>query len=117
MTTFLFYSFRFLKISPYINFFKFWGRILAPPSGQRPGADAPPCPPPPSLRHCVGGGGGRRGGGQWTPCPSELFQCGQFITPHQASTTIKAHNLVITVQIVNNCYNTFLWKYSQSHQQ
>ena len=26
-----------------------FGRILAPPSGRRPGADAPPCPP--SLRH------------------------------------------------------------------
>ena len=26
--------------------------ILAPPSGRRPGADAPP-PAPPSLRHCL----------------------------------------------------------------
>ena len=46
MTTFSFYSFKFLKISPYINFKKFLGRILAPPSGRRPGADAPPPAPP-----------------------------------------------------------------------
>ena len=45
MTSFSFYSFRIFKISPYINFKKFFGRILAPPSGRRPGADAPPCPP------------------------------------------------------------------------
>ena len=45
MTTFSFYSFRIFKISPYINFKKFLGRILAPPSGRRPGADAPPLPP------------------------------------------------------------------------
>ena len=30
--------------------------ILAPPSGRRPGADAPPPAPPPSLRHCKTGG-------------------------------------------------------------
>ena len=42
MTTFSFYSFRILKISPYINLKKFFVRILAPPSGRRPGADAPP---------------------------------------------------------------------------
>ena len=29
-------------MSPYINFKKFFGRILAPPSGRRPGAAAPP---------------------------------------------------------------------------
>ena len=47
MTTFSFYSFRIFKISPYINFKKILGRILAPPSGRRPGADAlPPAPPP-----------------------------------------------------------------------
>ena len=46
MTTFLFYSFRIFKISPYINFKKILGRILAPPSGRRPGADAPPPAPP-----------------------------------------------------------------------
>ena len=46
MTTFSFYSFRIFKISPYINFLKFLGRILAPPSGRRPGADAPPPAPP-----------------------------------------------------------------------
>ena len=45
MTTFSFYSFSIFKISPYINLKKFLGRILAPPSGRRPGADAPPCPP------------------------------------------------------------------------
>ena len=50
MTTFSFFSSRILKISPYINFKKIFGRILAPPSGRRPGADAPPAPPP-SLRH------------------------------------------------------------------
>ena len=44
MTTFSFYSFRILKISPYINFKKILGRILAPPSGRSPGADAPPAP-------------------------------------------------------------------------
>ena len=42
MTTFSLYSFRFIKISLYINFEKFFDRILAPPSGRRPGADAPP---------------------------------------------------------------------------
>ena len=42
MTTFSFYSFRNFKISPYINLKKFFGRILAPPSGRRPGAAAPP---------------------------------------------------------------------------
>ena len=42
MTTFSFYSFRIFKISPYINFLKFFGRILAPPFGRRPGAAAPP---------------------------------------------------------------------------
>ena len=42
MMTFLLYSFSFLKISQYINFKKFFGRILAPPSGRRPGAAAPP---------------------------------------------------------------------------
>ena len=41
MTTFSFYPFRILKISPYINFKKNFGRILAPPSGQLPGVDAP----------------------------------------------------------------------------
>ena len=46
MTTFSFYSFRIFKISPCIKFKKFLGRILAPPSGRRPGADAPPAPPP-----------------------------------------------------------------------
>ena len=46
MNTFSFYSFRIFKISPYINFKKFLGRILAPPSGRRPGADAPPPAPP-----------------------------------------------------------------------
>ena len=51
MSTFSFYSFRILKISPYINFKKFFGRILATPSGWRPEAAAPP-PCPPSLRHC-----------------------------------------------------------------
>ena len=45
MTTFSFYSFRIFKISPYINFKKILDSILAPPSGRRPGADAPPCPP------------------------------------------------------------------------
>ena len=46
MTTFSFYSFRIFKISPYINFKKFLGKILAAPGGRwRPGADAPPCPP------------------------------------------------------------------------
>ena len=50
MTTFSFHSFRILKISPYINFKKILDWILAPPSGRRPGADAPP-PAPPSLRH------------------------------------------------------------------
>ena len=45
MTTFSFYSSRIFKISPYINLKKILGRILAPPSGRRPGADAPPCPP------------------------------------------------------------------------
>ena len=34
--------FRFFKISQYIIFSKFFGRILAPPSGRRPGAPAPP---------------------------------------------------------------------------
>ena len=45
MTTFSFYSFRIFRISHYINFKKFLGRILAPPSGRHPGADAPPAPP------------------------------------------------------------------------
>ena len=45
MTTFSFYSFRIIKISPYINFKKIISRILAPPSGRRPGAAAPSCPP------------------------------------------------------------------------
>ena len=45
MITFSFYSFRIFKISPYINFEKILGRILAPPSGRRPGADAPPPAP------------------------------------------------------------------------
>ena len=46
MTTFFFFSFSINKISPYINFKKIFGRILAPPFGRRPGADAPPpCPP------------------------------------------------------------------------
>ena len=44
MTTFSFNSFRIFKISPYINLTKILGRILAPPSWRRPGADAPPCP-------------------------------------------------------------------------
>ena len=56
MTTFSFYSFRIFKISPYINFKKFLGKILAPPSGRRPGADAPPPAPPryatASCQHC-----------------------------------------------------------------
>ena len=46
MTKFSLYSFRFYKISQYINLKKFFVRILAPPSGRRPRADAPPCPPP-----------------------------------------------------------------------
>ena len=45
MTTFLFSSFRILKIPPYINFEKFFDRNLAPPSVQRPGTAATPCPP------------------------------------------------------------------------
>ena len=44
MTTFSFHSFRILKISPYINFKKILDWILAPTSGRRPGADAPPAP-------------------------------------------------------------------------
>ena len=44
MTTFLFSSFRILKIPPYINFEKFFDRNLAPPSVQRPGTAATPCP-------------------------------------------------------------------------
>ena len=46
MTTFSLYSFRIFKTFPYINFKKFFGRILAPPSRRRPGAAAPFCPPP-----------------------------------------------------------------------
>ena len=42
MTTISFYSLRIFKISPYIEFFIFFDRILAPPSERRPGADAPP---------------------------------------------------------------------------
>ena len=45
MTKFSLYYFRFFKIYQYINFKKFFVRILAPPSGRRPGADAPPAPP------------------------------------------------------------------------
>ena len=46
MTTFLFYCFRIFLISPYINFKKILGKILAPPSRRRLGADAPPPAPP-----------------------------------------------------------------------
>ena len=49
MTTYSFYSFRFLKISSYIIFLIFFGRILAPPPGgargQMPPPPAPPLPP------------------------------------------------------------------------
>ena len=41
---FHFFSFRIIKISSYINFKIVFGRILAPHSGRRPGADAPPAP-------------------------------------------------------------------------
>ena len=62
MTTFLFYFFRVFKISPYTNFKKIFGRILASPSGRRPGTDAPPplAPLATTLIAASGEGGGGR---------------------------------------------------------
>ena len=62
MTTFSFYSFRVFKISPYTNLKKIFGRILASPSGRRPGTDAPPPLPPlaTTLIAASGEGGGRQ---------------------------------------------------------
>ena len=45
MTTFSFYSFRFLKISPYINFKNFWAEFWRPPPGDARGQMPPPAPP------------------------------------------------------------------------
>ena len=41
MTTFSCYFLKKNLISPHINFKTIFGRILAPPSGRRTGADAP----------------------------------------------------------------------------
>ena len=46
MTTFLFFSVRILKISPYINLKKIFGRTLGPhPGGARGQMPPPPLPP------------------------------------------------------------------------
>ena len=83
MTTISFYSLRIFKISPYIEFFIFFDRILAPPSERRPGADAPPLPP---LATPLGGAHDIDSESTWYHPPP--------LPPHPLKSTVTMHCII-----------------------